>query len=103
MGDGLLRLFCFGGIGVNRPPILPRQRRATHQDTGRPLAVQLNLVDGGVEAVVVGAQRVEHRPHHLVAFVVVERFVRLHIGGHHHRDDDVSVLFAGRLAHNAPY
>jgi hypothetical protein len=64
--------------------------------------VEFYFVDGGVEAVVVGAQGVEYRPHHPEALVVVEGFFGFHVGGHHDGDDDVAVFFARRAAHDAP-
>ena len=64
--------------------------------------VEFDFVDGGVEAVVVCAQGVEHGPHHLEALVVVEHFFGFHIHRHHDGDDDVAVFFAGRAAHDPP-
>ena len=46
--------------------------------------VELDLVDHRVEAVVVGAQRLEHLPDDLVALVVAQRLLGRDAGG----DDD---------------
>jgi len=64
--------------------------------------IEFDFVDSGVEAVVVGAQGVEDCPDHFVAFVVVQGFVGLDVGGDKDGDDDVAVFFARRFAHDSP-
>ena len=69
-------------------------------DLRRAGLVQLDGVDHRVEALVVGAQRLQHLPHDLEPLVVGEG----HLGGHAGRDrdgqDDVAVLLARREAHH---
>ena len=61
------------------------------------------MVDGGVEAVVVGAQGLQDVPDDFVFFVVVEYFFRFLVAGDADGQDDVAVFFAGGFAHDAPY
>ena len=90
-----------------REGVAPDARRADY-DLGGLVAVQGNLVYGGIEAVVVRAQRIEYVPDHAEAVAVVERVLWLDVGGHDHRYDDVAeLLFAGfalaEVAHDTPY
>ncbi|CKM69207.1 Uncharacterised protein [Mycobacterium tuberculosis] len=82
-----------------RPDVTAQQLVAAF--TGlRRLHVQRNAVHHRVEALVVRPQRVEDLPHHLEPFVVGQRGRRLDTLGHRHRQDDVPVVLAGRLAHH---
>ena len=66
---------------------------------GRVL-VQLDLVDRGVEAVVVGAQGLEDLPDDLVPLVVLQGFFGGHVGGDADGQDDVAVRLAFGPAHD---
>ena len=66
-------------------------------------AIQIQLVDHRIKAVIVGTQRVQHLPHHLVGLVVFQRRVWLHPGRDHHWQDDVTALLALGLAHDPPH
>ena len=56
------------------------------------VADEIDLVDHGVEAVVVGAEGLEDLPDDFVDLVVLERFVRLHARGDDDGQDDVAVV-----------
>ncbi len=64
------------------------------------LLVELDLIDEGIEAVVMGTEGLEHLPDHLVLGVVVERFLRGSVGRHTNRQDDVAVFLARRFPHH---
>ena len=101
--------------GVDRvaPLLAPERQRQLGGIGGRPLAalsptptpagvdddhpagallVEIDLVDHGVEPVVVGTQRLEHLPDDLEAFVVAQRLLRRDPGGDDDGQDDVSHL-----------
>ncbi len=63
-------------------------------------ADQIQLVDHRIEAVIVGAQRLQHLPDHGIGLVVVEGLVRLHAGRDHHRQHHVATLLARCIAHH---
>ena len=63
--------------------------------------LQVDLVDGGVEAVVVRAQGVQHGPDDAERLVVLERVLGAGVRRDDDGDDDVAVAFAGRGAHDA--
>ena len=65
--------------------------------------VEVDLVDHRVEALVVGAQRLEHLPDHAEGVVVLEDVLRPHPGGDGHRQDDVAVALARRQPHDTPH
>ncbi len=63
------------------------------------LADEVELVDEGIEAVVMGAEGLEHIPHDFIDLVVIERLVRFHPGGDDDGEDDVTeFLFPIRRA-----
>ncbi len=66
-------------------------------------AVEVELVDGGVEAVIVGAQGLQHLPDDPVDLVVVQRFVGRHVGWDHHRQHDVAAFLTGGVAHHSAH
>ena len=63
--------------------------------------VEVDLVDLGIQPVVVRAQRPQHAPDRREAFVVVERGRRFDARRHRNRQHDVAVVLARRLAHGA--
>ena len=65
------------------------------------LAVEFELVNHGVEAVVVSAQGIQHLPHHTVVFVFIQRIFCFHASGNHHRQNHIALLFAFGTAHHA--
>lgn len=77
VGDG--DDFHFGGVGAD----------------------EFQLVDHGVEGVVVGAEGLEDFPDDFVDLVVVEGFGGVHAGGDDDGEDDVAAFFAGGVAHDA--
>ena len=58
--------------------------------------VEVDLVDHGVEALIVSAQRLKHLPHHPEGVVVRQDVLGRHSRGDRHRQDDVAVLLARR-------
>ena len=64
-------------------------------------AGEIELVDHGVEAVVVGAERLEHLPDDLVDLVVGEGLVGFHASGDDHGEDDIAPGLARGAAHDA--
>lgn len=64
-------------------------------------ADEFELVDHGVELVVVGAEGLEDFPDDFVDFVVVEGFGGVQAGGNDDGEDDVAAFFAGGVAHDA--
>ncbi len=74
-----------------------------HFHFGFVIARQFQLVDHGVEAVIVRAQGLQHLPHHAVGLVVIQRFMRLDARRNHHRQDHITALLARRVAHHAPH
>ena len=76
---------------------------AAEDDAGCGVPVEIDLVDLGIEAVVVGAKRTQHAPHGGEAFVVIERGLGLNPRGHRDRKDDVAVLLALGLSHRPAY
>lgn len=70
-------------------------------DVLRSLAVQPDLVDGGVEPVVVSPQGLEHLPDGLEPLVVGKGLRGRHARGHGDRQDDVAVGLAVGSAHDA--
>lgn len=69
---------------------------------GRRRAGEIELVDHGVEAIVVGAERLEHLPDDLVGLVVGEGLVGFHAVGDDDGEDDIATGLAGGAAHDAP-
>lgn len=61
------------------------------------------LVDGGVEALVMGAERVENLPDDAVALVVVERFLGRHASRDADGQDDIAHALALGAAHDSPH
>ena len=76
---------------------------ATEDDAARRLAVEVDLVDLGVQPVVVGTQRPQHAPHNGESHVVVQRLHRVHALRDGHWQHDVAVLLALGLAHGAAH
>ena len=74
----------------------------------RACLVQVDLIDVGVEILIVRAECIQNRPNHLKAFVIVECIFWLYIVGHNHGDDDIAILLflVGALTegtHHTPY
>ena len=67
------------------------------------MVVEVDLVDLGVEAVIVGAQRPQHAPHRGKAFVVVQHRRRADAGRHRDGQDDVAVFLAFGAPHGAAH
>ena len=67
----------------------------------RRLPVEVDLVDLGIEPVVVGAKRAEHAPHGGEALVVVERGGWFYPRGHSDWEDDVAIFLAFGFPHCA--
>ena len=61
--------------------------------------VEIDLVDHGVEALIVSAQRLKHLPHHPEGVIVRQDVLGRHPGWDRHRQDDVAVLLTRRQAH----
>lgn len=76
---------------------------ADDANLGRGFFVEFDLVDDGIEAVVVGAEGLEDLPDDGVLLVVFEGFLRGGVGGDADGEDDVAVLLAGSLAHDAAH
>ena len=62
--------------------------------------VEVDLVDHGVEALVVSAQRLKHLPHHPEGVIVGQDVLGRHPRGDRHWQDDVAVLLTRRQAHH---
>ena len=60
------------------------------------------MVDGGVEAVVMGAEGLQYLPHDPVFIVVLESLLRRLIGGNADGEDDVSIPLSFGPAHDSP-
>ena len=73
------------------------------EDAFGRLVVEVDAVDFGVEAVVVGAQRAQHAPDGGEALVVVEFRRRVGVGRHGDGQHDVAVPLAFGLAHGAAH
>ena len=71
-------------------------------DHVRRLVVQVEFVDDGVQAIVVGPQRVQDLPDDLEALVVGQRVLGRDAGRDPDREDHVAEPLSGRLAHHAP-
>ena len=65
----------------------------------RRCPVEADLVDLGGQALVVGTQRLQHLPHHLVCLVVAQRHFWRHAGRHPDRQDHISEVLALRATH----
>ena len=63
--------------------------------------VELDLVDFGVEVVVMRAERVQDRPDDIVDVGIVERLFRRHLRRDDDGDDDIAVFLSGGAAHHA--
>ena len=74
-----------------------------HLDPLAGLAVEIELVDLGAEALVVGAQRLQHLPDVAVDIVAIERRGRVHVRGDDDRQDHVAVAFVLSTAHHSPH
>ena len=81
--------------------VLARGADSAEEDVFGLLFRQFDLIDFGIEAVVVSPQGVQHSPDHLEIGVVFENLVALGIGRNHDRNDDVSVFLALAAAHDA--
>ena len=68
-------------------------------DAARRCLVQVDLVDLGIEPVIVRAQRPQHTPHGREPFIVVEGGSRVDARGHRDRQHDIAVRLALGLAH----
>ena len=75
---------------------------AVNDDPVRLPLVQVDAVDLGVEAVVVGPERAENPPHGAEALVVVQRLFGGHPRRNRNRQHNVAVFLALRLPHDAP-
>jgi len=64
--------------------------------------VEVDLVDHGVEPVVVGAQRLQHLPDDLETLVVAQSLLGRDPGRDDDGQDDVAEVLAGGLAHDPP-
>ena len=80
--------------GIFRPP---------HQNVVGLFAVQFNLVDCSIKAVVMRPKCVENCPNYFVAFVIIQGFVGFHISRNHHGNDNVTVFFTWWPTHHTPY
>ena len=81
-------------------------RRPEGVNNGDPVrlgTIEVDLVDHGVEALVVGAQCLEHFPHHPEDIVVRQHLLGRHTRRDCHRQDDVAVLLARGQAHDPPH
>ena len=69
----------------------------------RARLVQVDLIDVGIEVLVVRAECIQNRPHHLETLVIVECILWLYIVGHNHGDDDIAIFLflVGALAEGA--
>ena len=81
--------------------VLTRGPDSAEEDVFGLLFRQLNFVDLGIEAVVVGPQGVQHGPDHLEVGMIFKHLVALGIGRNHDRNDDISVFLALAAAHDA--
>ena len=80
-------------------PTAPTAPTANDDDSPSRLLVQVDLVDLGIEPVVVRAQRAQHSPDAGKALVVVQDRCGIRARRHRDRQDDVPVLLARGLAH----
>ena len=76
---------------------------AAEDDPIRRRVVEVDLVDLGIEPVVVRAQRAQDAPDDSEPFVVVKGFVRFNARRNGDRQHDVAVLFALRFPHGAAH
>ena len=65
--------------------------------------VEVDLIDHGIEALVVGAQRLKNFPHDPEDVVVRQDLFRRHARRDRHWQDDVAVLLARSQAHDTPH
>ena len=65
--------------------------------------VEIDLVDHGVEALIVSAQRLKHLPHHPEGVIVRQNVLGRHPRRDRHRQDDVAVLLTRSQAHHPPH
>ena len=65
--------------------------------------VEVDLVDHGVEALIMRAQRLQHLPHHAKRVIVRQDVLGRHPSRDRHRQDDVAVLLPRRQAHYPPH
>ena len=92
------------GGGCGRRGLRPsRFAHADHvdDDLAGAVFVEVDLVDLGVEVVVVGAEGVEDGPDDVVHVGIVEGVLGRHVGRDDDGNDDVAVFLAGSLAHHA--
>ncbi|MNJ45341.1 hypothetical protein D3C77_404300 [compost metagenome] len=101
LADAVLAFACLAVAGAASFPGLLLGLVGDGDDfhLARVRADQVELVDHGVEAVVVRPQCLQHLPNHFVGLVVIERFVGLHAGRNDHGQHHIATLLTRCVAH----
>ena len=93
---------CRSTLAVSLPAVAARNTH--HPDRVGRLAVQLNLVNLRIEAVIVRTQGLQHIPHRRIfTLPVAQHLLRLLIARHPDGQQNIPVLLPRRRAHHAPH